>query len=79
MSPHVRRLFIVSRDSPDLASHLSAWFQAEIAVIVDRRHGERRGARAYAGPDRRRGGRRARPAIDKEVRLTSYALVMLPA
>jgi hypothetical protein len=75
MSADMRRLFIVSRDSPDLASHLRAWFQAE--VIVDRRHGERRRGSAYPGSDRRRGDRRSHPQIDKEVRLTSYAMVVL--
>lgn len=78
INPDVRRLFIVSRDSLSLASYLREWFAAEVEVIVDRRHGERRRPGAYDGADRRCGERRSRPHIDKEVRLTSYAMVVLP-
>jgi hypothetical protein len=73
-----RRLFIVARDNPDLAGYLRERFESEVEVLLDRRQGERR--RLEAGPvsDRRRADRRSRPEIDKEVRLTSYAFVLVP-
>jgi hypothetical protein len=74
----MRRLFIVSRDSLTLANYLRAWFAADVDVIVDRRQGERRQRGLYGGSERRRGDRRSRPHVDKEVKLTSYALVILP-
>jgi hypothetical protein len=78
MNLNVRRLFVVSRHSLTLASYLRAWFEADVDVILDRRHGERRWPGVYGGSERRRGGRRIRPEIDAEIKLTSYALVVLP-
>jgi hypothetical protein len=48
-------------------------------VIVDRRHGERRQQTAQVAAERRRTDRRSRPHVDKELRLTSFAIVTLPA
>ncbi len=73
-----RRLFIVAHDNPDLAGYLRERFESEVEVLLDRRRGERRRAEASAAEDRRRSDRRSRPEIDKEVRLTSYAFVLLP-
>ncbi len=73
-----RRLFIVAQDSPDLAGYLRERFESEVEVLLDRRRGERRRLDVSAVSDRRRGDRRSRPEIDKEVRLTSYAFVLLP-
>ena len=78
MNADVRRLFVVSRHSLTLASYLRAWFEADVDVILDRRHGERRRPNGYGGLERRRKDRRTRPEIDAEIRLTSYALVVLP-
>ena len=77
--PGPRHLFIVSRHNPHLASYLRLHFlpETEVAVLVDRRQGERRRVVAAATPDRRRGNRRSRPEADREVHLTSYALVTL--
>ena len=77
--PGPRHLFIVSRHNPHLASYLRLHFlpETEVAVLVDRRRGERRRAVAAATPDRRRADRRSRPEADREVHLTSYALVTL--
>jgi hypothetical protein len=74
----MRRLFIVSRDSLTLANYLRAWFGTDVDVVVDRRHAERRQLGTYPGSERRRGDRRSRPRIDEEVRLTAFALVVLP-
>jgi hypothetical protein len=77
--PGPRHLFIVSRDNPHLASYLRLHFlpETEVAVLIDRRQGERRRVVAAATPDRRRADRRSRPDADREVHLTSYALVTL--
>ena len=78
MHADVRRLFVVSRHSLTLASYLRAWFEADVDVILDRRHGERRRPSVYGGLERRTSDRRKRPEIDAEIKLTSYALVVLP-
>lgn len=77
-----RYLFIVSRNNASLANYLQQHFKDDttVQVVIDRRHGERR-RRATATttePDRRRKDRRSRPAVDRELRLTSYAIVTLP-
>src|SRR2546427_881494 len=75
-----RRLFIVARGNPELARHLQAEFasESEIEVLVDRRLAERRRSPAGVVPDRRKTGRRARPQIDVDLKLASYAIVTLP-
>jgi len=75
-----RRLFIVARDKPELARHLQAEFasEPEIEVLADRRLAERRRSPAGMVPDRRKTGRRARPQVDVELKLASYAIVTLP-
>lgn len=74
-----RFLFVVSRDNAKLATYLQQHFtgQATVQVVVDRRYGERRQGATDVAPDRRRTDRRSRPHVDKELRLTSYAIVTL--
>lgn len=78
-SPPDRFLFIVSRGNTKLASYLQNHFtgDATVQVVVDRRHGERRQQTTDMATDRRRGDRRSRPHVDKELRLTSFAIVTL--
>jgi len=79
-SPSDRFLFIVSRGNTKLASSLQQHFTGDttVQVIVDRRHGERRQQSAEIMSERRRADRRIRPYVDKELRLTSFAIVTLP-
>jgi hypothetical protein len=76
-----RFLFIVARSNEKLASYLQQHFKgdATVQVVIDRRHGERRhGSSAPVATERRRAERRARPHVDRELQLTSYAIVTLP-
>ena len=79
-TPPGRFLFIVSRGNAKLASELQQHFSgsASVQVVVDRRFGERRRQSADITPERRRADRRTRPHVDKELRLTSFAIVTLP-
>jgi hypothetical protein len=79
-SPPDRFLFIVSRGNVKLASYLQHHFTGDttVRVIVDRRHGERRQQTEQVAAERRRADRRSRPHVDKELRLTSFAIVTLP-
>jgi len=79
-SPPDRFLFIVSRGNAKLASYLQNHFSgdATVQVVVDRRYGERRQQSADVTTDRRRADRRSRPHVDKDLRLTSFAIVTLP-
>jgi hypothetical protein len=79
-SPPDRFLFIVSRGNAKLASELQHHFTGDttVQVVVDRRYGERRQRSADITADRRRADRRTRPHVDKELRLTSFAIVTLP-
>ena len=80
-SPPDRFLFIVSRTNAKLARDLQTQFtgDATVQVVVDRRHGERRRQSTGVAAERRRADRRVRPHVDKELRLTSFAIVTLPA
>lgn len=75
-----RFLVIVSRGSAKLSGYLQNHFSgdATVQVIVDRRYGERRQQSVGVAADRRRSDRRSRPHVDKELRLTSFAIVTLP-
>jgi hypothetical protein len=79
-TPPDRFLFIVSRGNAKLASELQQHFSGNttVQVVVDRRFGERRQQSTGATPERRRADRRTRPHVDKELRLTSFAIVTLP-
>jgi hypothetical protein len=80
-----RFLLIVSRGSEELANYLQQHFKGDgtVRVVVDRRQGNRRQSQRErpseeTNSDRRRNHRRARPDVDKELRLTSFAIVTLP-
>jgi len=79
-SPPDRFLFIVSRGNTKLATYLQGHFAGDttVQVVVDRRHGERRQQATAVASERRRADRRSRPHVDKELRLTSFAIVTLP-
>jgi hypothetical protein len=79
-NPPDRFLFIVSRTNAKLATYLQQHFSGDttVRVVVDRRFEERRQQTADTVPDRRRADRRSRPHVDKELRLTSFAIVTLP-
>ena len=74
-----RFLFIVSRSNAKLANYLQQHFSgaATVRVVIDRRFGERRQQTTDIAPERRRADRRSRPYVDKELRLTSFAIVTL--
>ena len=76
-----RHLVLVARDKPELARDLQAAFASdpEVEVLMDRRLAERRRNPAGLVPDRRRTDRRARPQVDVELKLASYASVTLPS
>ena len=78
-SPPDRFLFIVSRSNAKLANYLQQHFSgaATVRVVIDRRFGERRQQTTDIAPQRRRADRRSRPYVDKELRLTSFAIVTL--
>ena len=79
-TPPGRFLFIVSRSNAKLAGELQQHFSGSpsVQVVVDRRFGERRQQTADITSERRRADRRTRPHVDKELRLTSFAIVTLP-
>jgi hypothetical protein len=72
-----RYLFIVARDEPDLWAHLAREFagEGEVEVLLDRRRRERRRVALPTGIDRRRGDRRRRPALSREIENLNFALV----
>jgi len=91
-APHVRRLsgdsmarhlFLVSRHDARLYEYLVERFRDDgnVEVILDRRHGERRGrmhGSGYAEGDRRRGDRRTRRELDLELQLRSHVILTIP-
>jgi len=81
MATRDRFLFIVSRGNPKLARDLQQHFHGDstVQVVIDRRYGERRQLTVEIATERRRRtDRRARPHVEKELQLTSYAIVTLP-
>jgi hypothetical protein len=73
-----RLLFLVARDQPDLWDQLNKEFSREdVAVVVDRRRGERRRAEPANGDNRRHTDRRARAEIDKEVQSRGFSVIRL--
>jgi hypothetical protein len=82
-----RFLLIVSRSNEELANYLQQHFKGDgtVQVVLDRRQGERRQGLREEPPrpddvaaDRRRNDRRGRPDVDKELKLTAFAIVTLP-
>ena len=70
--------FIVSRESPKQFEYLKRAFAKEesVRVILDRRVAERR-VRQTPGDEseRRRGDRRSRPHLDREMETLGWALI----
>ena len=78
----MNHLFIVSRQLPDLYRYLSREFatEADVKVILDRRHGERRSRDDRAtmpSGDRRRTERRNHADLSGELSTLGYAFVRL--
>jgi hypothetical protein len=69
-------LMIVSRERPALYEHLRTEFQGDrgIAVVLDRRFGERRRLSEPATPEQRRADRR-RQDVDQQLRRLGWATV----
>jgi hypothetical protein len=69
-------VFIVSRHRPKLHEYLQQEFagNAEVAVIVDRRLGERRLQEAEPSPERRQTDRR-HALVDERLRAMGWAIV----
>ncbi|MBI1736878.1 MAG: hypothetical protein HYR51_17050 [Candidatus Rokubacteria bacterium] len=72
-------LLIVSRSQRSLYDYLRDDFQSDpdVEVLMDRRHGERRQARAPWTAERRRGDRRTRPPIDEKLTSIGFAIVRI--
>jgi len=71
-------LFVVGRNESDRYEYLTKAFAGDerVAVILDRRQGERRASRTRQHDDRRRGDRRSRENHHELARL-GYALIRL--
>lgn len=73
------RLFIISRDHPELYQRALRAFRGtrETQVICDRRLGQRRGGGPALAAERRRGERRTRADVEAEIRAFGSAIVLL--
>jgi hypothetical protein len=73
-----RLLFLVARDQPDLWDQLNKEFSGrDVAVVVDRRRGERRRNEAESADNRRQSERRERAEVDREVRSRGFSVIRL--
>jgi hypothetical protein len=73
-----RLIFIVRADRTDLYQALRAAFarELEVEVVLERRSGVNRRQHSLPHPTERRGvDRRARPAVDAEIRERGWSLV----
>jgi hypothetical protein len=70
-------LLIVARDRVELYAYLVNEFagDADVTVVIDRRHGERRGVEQPAGGERRNGDRRSRPLSEEQLRTLGFVVV----
>jgi hypothetical protein len=75
-----RHLFLVSRREARLYEYLLERFRDDgnVAVILDRRRGERRRVTTNQVPERRRSDRRTRREVDLELQVRSHAILTLP-
>ncbi len=74
-----RKLIIVARQHPDLYHYLRKRFaEPRIAVILDRRLGERRRQTVNVAAERRRRDRRSRRDIDARLHSGSHVIVTFP-
>lgn len=77
----VATLFVVARNRPELFDHLRREFPGgDVAVVLDRREGERRqgerrGRRPAQVAGRRRGDRRKQTGVARELASMGYAIV----
>lgn len=69
-----RFIYVVARDRRDLYERLRAEFagQSDVAVVLDRRRGERRRSDEGSPVDLRRTQRRCQPELDAELRTVGY-------
>jgi hypothetical protein len=73
-----RLLFLVARDQPDLWDQLNKEFSGrDVAVVVDRRRGERRRAEGSSADNRRQSERRESAEVDREVRSRGFSVIRL--
>jgi hypothetical protein len=74
-----RYVFIVSRDRPGLSDYMASHFadEAEVAVILDRRVGERRRAGVPVATERRAVERRVRASVQAQIHAQDFALVVV--
>jgi hypothetical protein len=74
-----RHLILVARGEPDLYDYLLRRLAGvgKVAVIADRRRGERRQRVEARAPERRRGERRRRPEVDRALRYQPVVIVRL--
>ena len=70
-------LFVVSRQASNTYSDLKRIFADTewVAVIFDRRSGERRGPTSLRDPESRRADRRSQPLIDDRLRRQGWVMV----
>jgi hypothetical protein len=77
--PPLRRrlLFVVSRDAVEHYEYLRRTLAGEdgVEVILDRRHGERRGRREPGTVERRRSDQRLRPNVEERLRTAGWSIV----
>lgn len=76
----VKQIVVVERDRQKLYEYIKRAFSgnASVAVVLDRRRSDRRGAGDRSGaPERRRGDRRLMSEIDNHLRALGWAVVRL--
>jgi hypothetical protein len=71
-----RFLYVIARDRLDLLERLKEEFAQEpdVAVVKDRRQGERRRESHIHVPERRSGDRRRRPDLDRDLPAVGWFL-----
>jgi len=86
MAETIRRLlFIVGSKRPDFYESLRRTFRGDdtVQIVLDRRHGERRGVRRpvrrRTTPELRGADRRAQLEIQRQLRSRGYAVVGVPS
>jgi hypothetical protein len=86
MAETIRQLlFIVGSKRPDFYESLRRTFRGDdtVQIVLDRRHGERRGprraGRSRVGQEQRGVDRRAQLEIQRQLRSRGYAVVGVPS
>jgi hypothetical protein len=72
-----QHLFVVARHFPGLYGYMREHFASEpdVAVVLDRRRGQRRSRAAPAAVERRAADRRQREEIDRTLRTDCHAFL----